>query len=77
MNIALCIFCWVNKHFRFRLLRDILLISHGSQTGLNQTKLLCNKVKRAASKLMYNCSQTQIAAINESGSHVWWIHMKT
>ncbi|KAK2158116.1 hypothetical protein NP493_1824g00034 [Ridgeia piscesae] len=44
---------------------------------LNQAKILRNKVNRAASKLKYNFYQTQIAAMHELGSHVWWKHMKT
>lgn len=43
---------------------------------LNQAKLLRNKVNRAASKLKYNFYQTQIAALNELGSHDWWKNMK-
>ena len=37
---------------------------------LNQTKILRNKVNRAASKLKYNFYQTQIAAMHESGSTI-------
>ena len=44
---------------------------------LNQSKILRNKVNRAASKLKYNFYQTQIAAMNESGYHDCWKHMKT
>ena len=44
---------------------------------LNQAQLLRNKVNRAASKHKYTFYQTQIEAMHESGSHVWWKHMKT